>query len=90
MDSSNHAIYWGFVDLATKVYNALWQQGLILVGIPQGRDYLECHCVDKNDVKAPFQAIRLEAVISSPAIMQVLLSYGYKEAREEFIDDAAR
>jgi hypothetical protein len=90
MASENNLFYWTFVDLATKLYTSLWNQGLILVGRPHGNTYLDCHCMDKNDVKQPFQAIRLEHIIADAEIMKELLSYGYREAREEYIDGATR
>ena len=90
MASDNHFFYWTFVDLATKLYNALWSQNLIFVGRSQGDTYLDCHCTARNDVKQPFQIIRLEYILSDPGVMTEFLSYGYRKAREEYIDDATR
>ena len=85
-----NAIYWKFLDLAHVVYNDLDNKNLVFVGIFRNETYEEVRCVDKHDVKEPHKPIHFEAIIAHPLVMGELLRYGYREAREEYIDDATR
>jgi hypothetical protein len=80
----NHFLYWSFVDLATKLRNAM-DPNLTFAALPDWPHY-QYKFVNRHSLRSPYEEMSMDDIIADPNVMGNFLALAFQEVKEGCLD----